>query len=310
MAHLDPACQPECQAVAKEAIRPRQVSIPSARFMRVAKRSSIRSLIFALVCLMSVGRSQADTLTGTVKDPSGAVVTGARIEITGGGLSQAVVLTTDAEGKFSAPNLGAGKYSVRVSKDGFEDRLTAIDLEGTADLPVELTIASQQTSVNVTDKAAAFANSDEVYRQLRDIGVSHSYHCENVTLPMDVGTFEFKSGTITLLGIVNRYETGAIFVGQGHFTLKPAMHIDKEELKRRAGSETVDYFPRLSAPGSRHPRKLQKCYSAGEARCGAGMKYRKGSLNQFWKIRRLTTSTRTFWRRSTTRSTHHSAMLT
>jgi hypothetical protein len=91
----------------------------------------------------------------------------------------------------------------------------------------------------VTGKSFAFANSDSVYRQLRDIGLSRSYHCENVTLPMDVGTFEFKSGTLTLLNVVNRYETGAIFVGQGHFTLKAMIHIDKEELKRRTGSELV-----------------------------------------------------------------------
>lgn len=41
----------------------------------------------------------ADTITGTVKDPSGAVVPGARIEISGGGLAQPIVLSTDDAGK-------------------------------------------------------------------------------------------------------------------------------------------------------------------------------------------------------------------
>jgi hypothetical protein len=150
------------------------------------------------------------------------------------------VVTTDDEGKFVVPNLAAGKYAVRVSKEGFEDGVAALDLKGTAELAVNLTIASQQTSVNVTGTALAFANSDPVYRQLRDIGVGRTHQVENVVLPMDVGTFEFKSGTITLLNVVNRYETGAIFVGQGHFTLKPAVPIDKEELKRRSGSEVLE----------------------------------------------------------------------
>jgi hypothetical protein len=171
-----------------------------------------------------------------------------------------VVVSTDGAGKFVVPNLPAGNYSVRVHKEGFEDSVLSLDLKGKAELPVNLTIASQQISVNVLGKAAAFANSDPVYRQLRDIGVGRTHHVENVTLPMDVGTFEFKSGTITLLNVINRYETGAIFLGQGHFTLKPVIHIDKDELKRRSGSEVVEedfseavfrfsgsVFPQLSA---------------------------------------------------------------
>jgi len=200
----------------------------------------IRAFLLAVLCLPGAARLNADSITGTVKDPSGAAVTGARIEITGGTLSQPLVLTTDSEGKFSEPDLSAGKYTVRVSKDGFEDSVTPVELKGTAELPLRLTIAAQQTSISVTGKSAAFANSDDVYRQLRDIGLGHTYHCENVTLPMDAGTFELKSGTITLLNSVNRYVTGAIFIGQGHFSLKPVTRIDKEELKRRAGSETAE----------------------------------------------------------------------
>jgi len=196
--------------------------------------------ILALLCLALGTRLFADTITGTVEDPSGAVVVGARIEISGGNLSQPIVLTSDASGKFAAPNLGAGKYSIRVAKDGFEDLVTAVDLHGAADLPLKLTIAAQQTSVNVTEKSTAFANSDPVYRQLRDVGLGHTYRCENSTLTVDTGTFEFKSGTITLLATVNNFETGAIFVGQGHFTLKPVGWIDTRELIRRAGSATAE----------------------------------------------------------------------
>jgi len=47
---------------------------------------------------------------------SGAVVIGARIEITGGNLLQPLLLTSDESGKFAAPDLNAGKYSIRVAK--------------------------------------------------------------------------------------------------------------------------------------------------------------------------------------------------
>src|SRR6202165_4704636 len=69
----------------------------------------------ALVCLVFARPLRADTISGTVKDPSGAVVAGARIELTGGNLSQPLFLTSDESGKFVAANLSAGKYSIRVA---------------------------------------------------------------------------------------------------------------------------------------------------------------------------------------------------
>ena len=193
-----------------------------------------------LMCLTLCGSVRADTISGTIKDPSGAVVAGARVEITADGLTKAIVLTTDESGKFVVPNLSPGKYSVRISKEGFDEIVTPVDLQGTSDLQLSLTISAQQTSVNVTEKSSGYGNSDTVYRQLRDVGLGNSFHVEKYTLKMDVGSFEFKSGTITLLTPVNRFVTGAIFIGEGHFSLKPVLRSDTEELKRRAGAETAE----------------------------------------------------------------------
>jgi hypothetical protein len=196
--------------------------------------------ILALVWLVLTPQASADTLSGTVKDPSGAVVAGARIEITGGDLAQPLVLTSDESGKFAAPNLSTGKYSVRVAKEGFDDLVREVDLKRTAELALSLTITAQQTSVTVNEKSAAFANSDAIYRQLRNQGLGETFRCENFFLSMDVGTFELKSGTLTLLNLVNRFETGAVFVGRGHFTLKPLTTLDKNEMMRPSGSPTAE----------------------------------------------------------------------
>jgi hypothetical protein len=209
------------------------------RETRLPLRLSYASLL-TLFCLVLPAALRADTLSGTVKDPSGAVVTGARIEISGGNLAQPLVVTADASGKFSAPNLNSGKYSIRVSKEGFADLTSTVNLQGSADLQLTLTITAQQTTVTVAGKSAAFANSDPAYRQLRDTGLGDTYRIENFTLPVDVGTFELKSGSLTLLALVNNLETGAIFIGQGHFTLKPLAKIDVTELTRRAGGPTVE----------------------------------------------------------------------
>jgi len=196
--------------------------------------------MLVLTCLVLTPQARSDTISGTVKDPSGGVVIGARIEISGGNLSQPVLLSSDESGKFAATDLSAGKYSIRVAKEGFDDLVTTVELLGTADLALKLTIAAQQTSVTVTGKSTAFANSDAIYRQLRSIGLGETFRCENFTLKMDVGTFELKRGTLTLLGLVNKFETGAVFAGQGHFSLKPIATLDTKEMERRAGSSTAE----------------------------------------------------------------------
>jgi hypothetical protein len=196
--------------------------------------------MLVLACLVLTPQARADTISGTVKDPSGGVVIAARIEISGGNLPQPVLLTSDESGKFVAPNLSAGKYSLRVAKEGFDDLVIAVDLHGAVDLPISLTITAQQTSVIVSGKSAAFANSDTIYRQLRDDGLGDTFRCENFILPIDVGTFELKSGTITFLERIGKFETGAVFVGQGHFTLKPFATLDTSEMVRRAGSPTAE----------------------------------------------------------------------
>jgi hypothetical protein len=207
---------------------------------RYGRAHILYAAILALVCMALATQLRADAISGTVKDPSGAVVAGARIEISGGGLAQAIVLTSDETGKFAAPNLNPGSYSVRVAKDGFDDLVTAVELKGAAQLTLRLTIAAQKTSVNVSEKNSAFANSDAGYRLLRDLGLGETYRLENFTLNMDAGTFQFKSGTITFLALVDHLETGAIFLGQGHFTLQPTDEINKHEMLRRSGAATAE----------------------------------------------------------------------
>ena len=225
----------------------RHLIAPSGR-MRVLGPGLIRGFVLALMrvamCALALaafcGGLPADTISGTVKDPSGALIAGAKVEITGENLPQPLVLVTDANGRFIAADLSAGKYSVRVSKEGFDELSSTVELHGTLEVPFALTITAQQTTVTVTGRSAAFANSDAVYRQLRDVGLGDTFRCENFTLPMDVGTFEFKTGTMTLLRPINGLQTGAIFVGRGHFSLKPQGNVDTTELIRRNGSATAE----------------------------------------------------------------------
>jgi hypothetical protein len=193
-----------------------------------------------LLCLIVPSALYAQTISGTVQDPSGAVIAGARIEITGGDLTQPITLVSDGLGKFASSALKPGTYSVRVTREGFEPLIKSVNLQAAVELQLTLAIAKQQEVVSVPGKSLAFANTDHVYRQLRDLGLGESFHFDNFTLTSDAATFQFQKGTLTFLSPVDGVVTGAIFIGEGHFNLKPLLALDATELSRRTGAAEVN----------------------------------------------------------------------
>jgi len=68
-------------------------------------------------------------LQGTVKDPSGAVVQNARVEVTASTLVGNKVIATDATGYYRFANLPPGNYTVTVIAQGFETTKRELALE-------------------------------------------------------------------------------------------------------------------------------------------------------------------------------------
>jgi hypothetical protein len=197
-------------------------------------------LALFLLCLAAPAGLHAETISGTVADQSGAVIVGARIEIIGEDLAQPVVLSSDALGQFSSPDLKPGTYSLRVTRDGFEPLVKTVDLRGAVQLQLTLAIAQQRVEITVPGKSLAFANSDPVYRKLREVGLGQTFRFDNYTLQLDAATFQFQKGTLTVLSAVNGVVTGAIYIGEGHFNLKPVTALDAFEIKRRSGAAEAD----------------------------------------------------------------------
>lgn len=199
--------------------------------------SALRFLLF--FCLAVCAR--AATISGTVKDSSGAVVPRARIEILGAGLAQPLVINADAAGRFTSADLAPGTYSLQVTSEGFEPLTQSVKLDREpVTLVLQISVASSRQEITVTGKVSAFANADPVYQELRKISTGVTFRLDGFTLQCDVATFEFKQGTLTFLSPVALNVTGAIFIGQGHFTLKPATGIDRNELSRRMKADQVE----------------------------------------------------------------------
>ncbi|MGC1414117.1 MAG: carboxypeptidase-like regulatory domain-containing protein [Candidatus Acidiferrum sp.] len=65
------------------------------------------------------GQQAAGTISGTVVDPTGGVVVGARVKLSGADPSQNQEVISDEEGKFSLAGIAPGPFQLTVTADGF-----------------------------------------------------------------------------------------------------------------------------------------------------------------------------------------------
>src|SRR6185503_9402517 len=136
------------------------------------------SLILTLLIASSAGAQTqitTGTIQGTVVDANGAVVPGANVEIKNLGTNFSRTLTTDDEGRFVAPLLQPGNYSVTVSKQGFATTVlesTALTVGQALSIPFSLKISSVEERVTVTTTPTVDTVKTEVSTTLNEMAVS------------------------------------------------------------------------------------------------------------------------------------------
>jgi hypothetical protein len=117
-------------------------------------------LIVIVTCIPSLWAqtSSSGALSGTVTDPSGAVVAGAKVSVTNLATSRSQTATTGDNGAYRFSLLPPGKYKVKVDMAGFksaEYASIAINVTETAVLNCTLEIGDlSETSIVLAETEA------------------------------------------------------------------------------------------------------------------------------------------------------------
>jgi iron complex outermembrane recepter protein len=116
-------------------------------------------IVVAAICLVlfidsAAAQSLRASLTGQVRDSTGAVVVGATVTIRPPGSAAGPTVLTDARGAYQFADLTAGEYLISVTRTGFEpvhERITLrTDRPGTRDVLLTVAPVSEAVTVRFT----------------------------------------------------------------------------------------------------------------------------------------------------------------
>ena len=120
-------------------------------------------LNLSLLSLPALAQSGKGTISGSVADNSGAVLTGAQVQL----LPLGLISVTNSQGGFTLPEVAAGKYTVVVSYVGFQPKQTEIDLASGQSLTLALKLDVTSTSEEILVTAERPHGEAEAINQTR-----------------------------------------------------------------------------------------------------------------------------------------------
>jgi hypothetical protein len=131
--------------------------------------TSRKLLAFLLFCASMVSpifaQSDRASITGTVKDPTSAVLPGVQVRVVNVGTNQTQTTVTDAQGFYRVINLPIGEYAVNFSRTGFKSvERTGITLliSQMAEIDAVLQVGAAAETIEVSGQAPVLQTTDSV----------------------------------------------------------------------------------------------------------------------------------------------------
>src|ERR1700730_5205177 len=87
------------------------------------------ALLLAMLSGVAISQTQLGQISGSIVDPAGALVAGAKVTVTNVATGTREVTDTNNEGLFTVANVALGDYEVAVEKEGFRRSVKRLRVE-------------------------------------------------------------------------------------------------------------------------------------------------------------------------------------
>src|SRR5262245_18719310 len=92
---------------------------------RLIETAALMTLAVLFSALTVIAQTNSGSISGAVRDQSGAVIPNATVRIVNMGTNAAVTVQTDSEGRYQAPVLPTGRYQIEASGKGLPKTTSA-----------------------------------------------------------------------------------------------------------------------------------------------------------------------------------------
>lgn len=181
--------------------------------MTFTKLFAVALLVFALACISFAQGGATGAITGTVQDPSGGVIAGAKVNIVSAATGQSVrQLSTDSSGAFTATLLPVQTYSIEISAPGFATTRysgVAVRITETTRMSSTLQVAKIKEVVEVQSQVANVDTTDATTGE--SLG-----HTTITTMPLATRNFQqlltLSAGASSDLNNASQLGRGQVFI--------------------------------------------------------------------------------------------------
>ena len=264
-------------------------------------------ILMSGVCITASAQEITGSIVGTVRDASGAAVSGATIVVSDPQKDNSVVRTVTAndQGDFSVPNLQSGVYQVTVEAGNFKKsvktdvkvdvgqrRLVDVQLEA-GNVSETVTVQADPVAVNSSTPTASTTISGD---QVRELSINNRNFVQLITLSPGVSanlSDQVFVGTTNPEGQAN---TVSISIN-GARSSQNTYTVDGADITDRGSNLTIQAYPSVDSIGEF--KVLRSLYPAESGRSGGGQvnivtrsgtdKFH-GSLFEFVRNEKLNTS--------------------
>ncbi|HSI89185.1 MAG TPA: TonB-dependent receptor [Pyrinomonadaceae bacterium] len=240
--------------------------------MRSKLTACLMCIAFMAAAALIASAQSTGGLSGTVRDPNGAVIQGATVTVSNLATNFTRTAVTNSEGRWTIAQLPVGSYSITYEKDGFQnsvDRSNEVEASVTRTVDVTLAIGTTDVFVDVTsDQPLVQAESAAVTRQITGDQLTRT----PTSVRSFTGLLGIESGVSSELSPVGVNGNGNVSPSvNGTRTTSTSLFfngVDATNITSNEGALTDNISP---APETLQEVKLQtSLYDASTGRSGGG----------------------------------------